>query len=436
MAAQTSQLTISLGQSKTFVFLSLFAAVVTLVGFALTFPPVKRAVLGRDVSLQWTVVSELPVYDIRRPLPELSVTYQGQDLVKENQTIVISTIRLSNDGNEPVGPNILTELDPLGFDVSGGSLIRVLATDSSSAHLRGHLYSFQRDNSVLIRRGVIFDPGDFVTFSLLIRKQPNSRLTFNALGKVGGQDDLRFVDKQEVEQDAFLWTAFKGNPLIQITRLLSYFLLGLSLIIAAAFIGDKLADWSRIRKTRSRQQVADHHISSINTETPAAVLLIGRLYVNVGLRGLLKLRSILSRPGEFDNKYKRINQIREHSRFKKRSKESDISYIDRVSKMARSLDVFIVMGEELDLFDVSHGSQLVDFDDALDKAIDALTMGPDSKIVQKNEPKGDPHSIVFSGPFDYVEWQESRGLITERFIIDDSDSVSRVDEEHALPQRT
>lgn len=416
-----ARIRVRFAESRTFLAISLIAALLTIVGFALTFDPIKRVVFGRDVNLQWTVTNEVPVFDIRNPLPELTVTYQGENLTRSDRTIVVSTVQLTNSGNEPVGPDRLTDLDPLGLRISGGTLVRVLAVNASSPHLREHLSTVQQGNVIIFRRGIIIDPSDTVTLSLLIRKQPSTALHYTAIGKVGGQNDIRFSAIKDSPSQSFINDVFGGSLLVLLARLVAYFLTGVFLIIALIFVSEKVSDFREAKRTRGRKSISIELASGAKDQDSSETLFVRLLYENLGLRGLVKLRSMKSHPDENRKEYERVKALLAKGQFKKKDGETEEAYLMRMVSDARGTLWFVAAGEELGYFNMEKRTSRKTTNEELDRFIDTLSTGPKAKKVQRLEPRGSEPTMILDDPR-YLEYIQSRGLITERFIIESSDT--------------
>ena len=402
--------------SRLFVVASALATLLTFIGFALTFEPVKRIVYGRDVSLQWEVLSEVPVFDIRRPLPELRVIYKGADLTRSNRAIVVSSIQIINNGNEPIGPSRLTNIDPLGFQVSGGVLTQVLSSTGSSDHLRRHLRATQLGDKVYLGTGWIMDPGDWIRVSVLVQKEPNASVSYQVIGKVGGINKSTFSQKSAVYEDGFLNEAFAGGPLIHLVRLLAYFIIGTFVFVTVLIGSLSVSDWAIERRRQKRELLANEILDTDDDKHGQVTRFIRLAYISLGLRGLIRLRTIISRPDSAREEYLKLLKSRYSNRFKREEGEEALRYISRRLSPRTALPGFVLAMENLGFFSFEKATTSVDFEELLNRTIEELSAPNLSRRAQRSEPKGTEARLSLAAPPDrFIEHQGPGG---ERIVLE------------------
>src|SRR5713226_2669678 len=80
-------------------------------------------VRGTKTSLVVDVTSESNVMDVRTPLKDLSILFQGQDIQKQSSNLRILGVRLVNEGDTNILENFCDSRMPWGLGVDGGQLI-------------------------------------------------------------------------------------------------------------------------------------------------------------------------------------------------------------------------------------------------------------------------------------------------------------------------
>src|SRR5260370_7338037 len=86
------------------------------------------------------VTSESNVMDVRTPLKDLSILFQGQDIQKQNSNLRILGVRLVNDVDTNILQNFFDSRIPWGLRTDGGQLIQPRVTESTSQSLSDNLH--------------------------------------------------------------------------------------------------------------------------------------------------------------------------------------------------------------------------------------------------------------------------------------------------------
>src|SRR5439155_18452666 len=73
----------------------------------------------RKPQLKYEILSHWPVYSVREEVPDLDITFKGESIEKQRQTLSIITMRISNPGSAPITSNSFDSRDLPGFQVVG-----------------------------------------------------------------------------------------------------------------------------------------------------------------------------------------------------------------------------------------------------------------------------------------------------------------------------
>src|SRR5260221_5592526 len=90
-----------------------------------------------NVSVQ--VISQFDILDVRQPLPDLSISFQGNDIQRSNLNIRHLHVRFSNNGDGDLLPGQYDQTVPWGLRLSGGRILKLQLLDASSSYLRNNL---------------------------------------------------------------------------------------------------------------------------------------------------------------------------------------------------------------------------------------------------------------------------------------------------------
>jgi hypothetical protein len=247
----------ALTNSRSFKVATLAATIFALVSFPLAFPPIQNLLFGKENQFTLERLSEIPLVDINRPLGGLKVEFQGKDLTALDQGVVASQVQLRNTGDESITPAKMAAVDPIGFEVRGGNLVRVSLVEASSDHLRKFARLERAGNRVTLSPQVIFDPGDYVRFDLLVLKPQSGMLRYHPIGKVEGIDAIGFRDFLTQPNDVgLLERAFGGDGYDQTFRHLAYFLAGLDVVVLGMFLFIQVDARQQKKRDRTRARLA------------------------------------------------------------------------------------------------------------------------------------------------------------------------------------
>jgi hypothetical protein len=78
------------------------SAAIAIPAFLLALPPIQSWIFNEEARAEIALVSEIPVFDVRRPIPGLSVVYAGRDLTSSRQALVASKLRIENVGGKSI----------------------------------------------------------------------------------------------------------------------------------------------------------------------------------------------------------------------------------------------------------------------------------------------------------------------------------------------
>src|SRR6266571_3559485 len=156
------------------------------------------------------VTSELNVMDVRTPLKDLSILFQGQDIQKQNANLRILGVRLVNEGDTNILENFFDSRIPWGLMIDGGRLIEARVTGSNAQYLSDNLHPRVTGNNEVDFDKLIFDRGKYVALELLVLHDKNIEPQIRPQGKIAGMDSIPIRNSfQERDQEGFKAKVFK-----------------------------------------------------------------------------------------------------------------------------------------------------------------------------------------------------------------------------------
>lgn len=209
--------------------------------------------------LEFELLSNTPVLDVRERLSDLEVLYQGKDIARGGKTLSVILVRVVNRGSANLLSMHYDSKVPIGLDIAGDALIRAELSGTSNEYLAKAAGVVAKDASVTFEP-VILEPGEWFLVKLLVLHSIGSQPTVSAHGKVAGMHSVPVIlTIPATEKESFLYHVFSGSMWTQLVRLVAYFfgaiLFGVAVVIPPMLILDSLSTRRR-RKLVARFKAA------------------------------------------------------------------------------------------------------------------------------------------------------------------------------------
>lgn len=204
----------------------------------------------KNPNLQFEIVSQDPVYDIKENISNLDIIYDNESIRQKGLMLSMIRIRVANTGNESLTKASFDEeaLPKLFFQ--NGTILTTEITGTSSKYLQTHGKIAALNDKTIEVKPVIFDEGSFISFKALVIHQFDKSPVMFADGKIGGAPDIGISPYKPKESQSFLSRVFRGELLVQFVRATGYTLGTLLLLVISAFSASSLLEWSSKRKRR------------------------------------------------------------------------------------------------------------------------------------------------------------------------------------------
>jgi len=265
-----------------------------LIGFVALYYTVRRT----RTNLVVDVTSESNVMDVRTPVKDLSILFQGQDIEKENANLRIFGVRLVNEGDINILESDFDSRIPWGLRIEGGRLIEARVTGSNTQYLSDSLHPKVIGADEVDFEKVIFDKGKYVALELLVLHDKNVEPQVTAVGKIAGMDAIPIRNSsRERDQEGFSAKVFKGPIAVQIARTIAYFLIGVVAVIAVGVTIAGIGSIPSKIKKRSRRKWVRYLPKEGSPEKEKKRQALLDIFVENGLPGLKRVQKILDDDG-------------------------------------------------------------------------------------------------------------------------------------------
>jgi len=299
--------------SKTVIALiGLFAAAITIYAF----------LQEKSVDVRYEIIANTNVLDFNADISKLEVSYDSTNLKQSNENLRIITIKIINNGKQHLFKEYLDNNDPLGLTISSGKIIeKPDLIQTSNDYLKRNIKLHNFTNNKLTFSQVILESGEFFIIKLLILHKKDEIPQINSFGKIAGQKNIEVVNSVDIKTEkTFLLNVYEGNIWIQLLRLLSYFIIGILIILIIVGISEKID--SRREKNRKIKMVRDFKNIKSYDYTRMDDAIFDR-YKLRGSRDLKKSQGLLQNEKELNENYSELSKELKSKEFRRQRRIDD-----------------------------------------------------------------------------------------------------------------
>jgi len=266
----------------------------------------------RKPDISFEITNEANVLDVHKPLEDLAISFQGEDIQEKKLNLRILTIHIENSGRTDILQNHYDVDDVWGFQVQNGKIIEVRLMGSNSDYVKSKLNSqLLKENRVEFTK-LIFERGKFFTLEILVLHKKDKLPEIIPLGKIAGIDKIIPVKTWlEKEKKTFLTELFYGNVSIQILRPIIYLIGIIIFLIVVVFFGVKISDVGSNMKKEARKRKIKPLLRIKTPEEGSKKKILLDIYVEQGTEALKEFRTLLEDKDRIFIEVERDKQIRE-----------------------------------------------------------------------------------------------------------------------------
>ncbi len=145
---------------------------------------------GKQIDVEFDVISETNVLDINAPVQGLEVIFRGQDISEKELNLRLLLLRVENKGNVHLLQKDFDQDIDWGIKVSGGDIIRTRIAGTSSPYLERNLNPKIVDGNRIVFDKIIFDKGMYFLTEILILHNKNEEPLLSTTGKISGISEI------------------------------------------------------------------------------------------------------------------------------------------------------------------------------------------------------------------------------------------------------
>jgi len=247
---------ISKAQNK-FSFKNLLRAFLALLGLGASLLAYYGLFYEKKPEIRFEITSEVNVLDIHKPLGDLVILFQGEDVQKKRLNLRIYNLRLENTGGTDIRQGDFDQQLIWGFRVQGGKIVdEPRWLESNYDYLKGQLNPRKIDDSTVEFRKTIFERDKYFKIEFLVLHGKDTKPSIAPLGKIAGIDHIRVVTTTTKKESLpFIERFFYGDMWINAIRIIFYPIVLLIGIIIIVIIGDQISSSSEKSRKKRIQEV-------------------------------------------------------------------------------------------------------------------------------------------------------------------------------------
>jgi len=137
-------------------------------------------------EISYTILSDSNVVDLHKPLKDLKILFQDEDIQKNNMNLKIYSLKISNSGKKNILETNYPSDQNWGIKITDGRIIESRLVESNSDYLKNHLTTKIVDDNTINFKKVIFDKNDYFTLEVLVLHSKDSDINLIPFGKISG----------------------------------------------------------------------------------------------------------------------------------------------------------------------------------------------------------------------------------------------------------
>ena len=137
-------------------------------------------------EISYIILSDFNVVDLHKPLKDLRILFQDEDIQKNNMNLKIYSLKISNSGKKNILETHYASDENWGIKITDGKIIESRLVESNSDYLKSNLNTKIVDDKTINFKKVIFDKNDYFTLEVLVLHSRDSDVNLIPFGKISG----------------------------------------------------------------------------------------------------------------------------------------------------------------------------------------------------------------------------------------------------------
>ena len=257
-------------------------------------------------SIQFEVVSNSSVLDVREEIADLEIIHAGTDLRGSGQSLRVLVVRVSNVGSEDILNDYYDASAPLGFSVKNGELISAEVQSASEAYLENTVQIAIRELSEVIFSPVILGSNSYFSVRVLVIHTESMLPRVTPIGRVARVRSISLLEAPQAPQTGGFWReTFGGSIWNQVIRLVAY---PVALVLLVVSVVAPISTLSSAMETRRRKKKVALFRKNSGHDFLDNYGFMFEKYINLGSHFLKQVDPLLSERLDLDDIVKRVSK--------------------------------------------------------------------------------------------------------------------------------
>lgn len=155
-------------------------------------------------KITYTILSDSNIVDLHKPLEDLKILFQNEDIQKNNINLKIYTLKISNSGTKNILETHYASDENWGINITEGRIIESRLIESNSDYLKRNLNPKIVNDKTIDFKKVVFDKNDYFTLEVLVLHSRDSDVNLIPFGKISGISKNQTFKKLDTTKGAIL----------------------------------------------------------------------------------------------------------------------------------------------------------------------------------------------------------------------------------------
>ena len=218
---------------------------------------------AENPNVTFDIVNDVNVLDVNKPLSDLNIYFQGEDIQQKNLNLRIISVKIENTGNVDILQNLYDENVIFGLQIDDGNIIESRLVFSNSDYLTSNLNLKIVNNTIEFSKPIL-EKNKYFIVEILVLHNKDKGPTIVPLGKIAGIERMD-VAKSYTERQSFFDDMFSGSLLIQSVRLVVYTFLAFIGLVFIAIVGETIDSFME-RKRKDKRTSLVNQLSLFDDE--------------------------------------------------------------------------------------------------------------------------------------------------------------------------
>lgn len=247
-------------------------------------------------EISYTILSDSNIVDLHKPLEDLKILFQNEDIQENNLNLKIYSLKISNSGTKNILEAHYASDEDWGIKITEGKIIESRLVESNSDYLKRNLNLEIVDDKTINFKKVIFDKNDYFTLEVLVLHPRDSDINLIPFGKISGISNNQTFKKLDTTRGGIFQNILTDIEIIVI----------FILIIAITFMTYRIERSMRYVKISTFQiDLVSGVLSTYTDQSKEFIFLLKELFENDKIKKVFKNDPDLLK--KFEDCIKKIN---------------------------------------------------------------------------------------------------------------------------------